>query len=1647
MLTTLPINEQTYVDTPTTDGTYYYGVVGIDSAGNLSPLSNVISIIYDRSNPDLTIHYDRNSPVGTGLLNITLVSNEPLLQTPSLTLTPANSQSPHAIILNAQDETTYVGSLDISPAMNNGLVSVLAIATDKFGNKVTTVPANAHLELDTRGPVATIQVNPVPPVQIQTSTQLTVNVSLDEPVKVGSLPILTLTTPDASTTTIPLIGSDNNWNGTTTLTSTAGDGFGSFTFESEDALGNIGTSIISGNTVEFYTGTLPTSPATPVDLIAQTLPGGQIDLSWSAADNAESYNIYRRAGDCSIAPGSLIASGVITLSSIDTPANDGSYCYGVTSSRRGAESALSSLVQVISDRVAPNAAQNLTVSLQNNGVDILWQASAGEVPALYQLYRNGELLRTLNGGQANYVVTDHPGTGGIYSYSVVVLDAAGNSVETVPVNFSLLVGAVSNLEVIVMHGEAPSLAWVNNDQNVVGYEVYIGTIKQHAGLLTSPSFQDFNYAGTTAVTYRVVSVDNANQRSPVRLVTVYPVEISALANVSTTGLEQPLLMNNFSRFSVNIKNLSSDSVLSIDEFSSEMSANAVVQYTDLKAVNQTIAALGEYQQDIIIPIGNTDVDHLLFLSATHRDSSGTTISYQRPVLFQDIRQPVDMVSLSLNDVPLSGGITTVQLCVRNAAYTAIDIVAARDKGNLPGDIYASILDSQGLEVARGEYKGIPAGAVLRGTDVIVTLIPDQQLCVDIHILVPAGLDSGTQLQFIGSISEIQNIDGNTMLTAGSGGLINGSMLSAITLSTYYGTAQTSQAIYSNNDVVTITGQAINRLTGQPEINAPIKLGFEVKGYTWFEALTTDNIGNYSFDFTPALGLSGQFNVWAAHPDVYATLNQASFSFYRLYAIPAKSEIRMSKADTLNFEIDLYNPGEDVLDNVSLNFRAYTIDAAGTEIEETTVQGTLSTPVDWTVAPDQSALVQLSLAAAIDAPTHVNVEYTITTNQGASATFTGLVTLSDAIPLLTINSPATGYVDTSLNRGSTKTVPVTVTNTGLRDLQDAVLTLPTNVTWISTPIADTNSTEVLLGTIAVGKSITFDVLMTPPTDTTYGYHQDSFSITGSNAQQAFIINTYALVSSSQVGSVNFNVFNILGQQVPNARVRLWNSTLQQEISDQFTNANGQLLVSDLKLGDWGWQVIASGHSSATGTILIEAGLTVEETVELSKSLVTINFNVVPVPFTDSYEIVIEQQFDTHVPIPVLVVKPPLTTFANPVEGLEVIVPVEVSNFGLKALEDVTIVGTSAAWGSLQPLVNYMPSLGAMETVTIPFKFTYDGANNVSLPQGVLGDIAGGAVSNRKGKRAGEITSVLTDAAFEAACGAPPGGLEFNSNDIVNGLWALMSGGYRSIYEDIPRTITSGLGVKILITPCEFDVGGIPIPNPACTAGIQAAWDAGVEIGHAIKCLAEAIYDGDKGNGNGNSATTRSGGGGGGAGGGGGPGCFIAGTPIQMADGYLKRIEDVVMGDQVLGFDGQPAAITKVYTRETDHLRELRYRDLDSGQQYLVETTDEHHYWVQNKQSWMLAGVLIVGDVLALPDGQFAEVVFTQRHDAEEVVYNFDVEGLQSYYANRALVYQQCGAETDPLVTQNLLGIQSNALKSNKEKRAIKEFLERLDVGAR
>jgi hypothetical protein len=151
---------------------------------------------------------------------------------------------------------------------------------------------------------------------------------------------------------------------------------------------------------------------------------------------------------------------------------------------------------------------------------------------------------------------------------------------------------------------------------------------------------------------------------------------------------------------------------------------------------------------------------------------------------------------------------------------------------------------------------------------------------------------------------------------------------------------------------------------------------------------------------------------------------------------------------------------------------------------------------------------------------------------------------------------------------------------------------------------------------------------------------------------------------------------------------------------------------------------------------------------------------------------------------------------------------------------------------------------------------------------------------------------------------------------------------------------------------------------------------------------------------------------------GCGCFVEGTEITMADGSIKLIEDIAIGEQLIGKDG-------VVNTVLEYLRPvLGNRSLIAFNGGVPFITDDHPVlmkdgtWKSVDPTTTLSkyvkltdrniGQLTVGDTIATPDGAGFEIVSIERHqDREDLqLYNFSLDGNHTYVANNLVVHNKC-----------------------------------------
>ena len=130
--------------------------------------------------------------------------------------------------------------------------------------------------------------------------------------------------------------------------------------------------------------------------------------------------------------------------------------------------------------------------------------------------------------------------------------------------------------------------------------------------------------------------------------------------------------------------------------------------------------------------------------------------------------------------------------------------------------------------------------------------------------------------------------------------------------------------------------------------------------------------------------------------------------------------------------------------------------------------------------------------------------------------------------------------------------------------------------------------------------------------------------------------------------------------------------------------------------------------------------------------------------------------------------------------------------------------------------------------------------------------------------------------------------------------------------------------------------------------------------------------------------------GGGGGGGGGSCFAYNTNVVMADGSLKRIIDVQVGDRVMAFVEQTG---KMISRQVT----AKYRG-DADHYYFINGALKvvpPHPFLKTNGEWVAIGELKIGDKLKGIDG-VAEIKSIEKIKFDHRIYNIHVEDSHNFF---------------------------------------------------
>jgi fibronectin type 3 domain-containing protein len=1261
---------------PPDDVRKYYAVTALDSSGNESDISNMVSAVSDRVPPTLQAiaytyiapdgaMYDSASVVGVGIVNVSITASEPLKEMPFLSFEP-DSGSPIIVNLSKTDDTHYTGGFEVSAQSPDGVLTYKFSGKDMAGNRGSR--QGEGMTLDVSGPVAGMQS----PLQIQqiVETPVEVQVLFNEPSV--ETPELKLMAPDGTVAVINGLTSPDNltWSGAMDISGMP-EGEADFVLvRAKDTLGNLGTRVGSGRTLLLYKDSVP-PPAVPAGLEAKSEKGGGVSISWNPMAVVTSFNLWRRAeGE---AGPIKVQEGLLDSSTADIPSVDGIYYYSVSAvGLLESESGRSVEIMAVSDRQGPAAPSNLALVLDGTGVAATWDASPDETVYGYHMYRLDSPEASTDGlapvaKVANTRAVDTAPRKASRYYAVVAVDSLKNEgplSEIVGIDFPVL--PVRSLVLERIDSGAPTLTWQPPSGAMEGYHIYRNGMRITPSAVSVTTYTDGYYAGGT-MTYAVSVVDTLGNESPKRELVLSPVTAAVQeGTVLRRGLLENVRLDITSGYAEAIE-IDTIRVKVGTSPESALSGAFAVGPGETIQVEKVAATSSSAQGTVAVVV-----------SLAWEQAPGTTVK-----LTQTSRADVIGSSTALeifNEPLVRNAARDVQLKFNNLGSALMEVLTSENNGETR-KVKINLKDQDGNLLSTGYLNQRTGNVVNLGSTAVARIEPGGSFITGpVSLNVP---DSSPNRVVIEAIIE------NTYYHYGKADQVTApgmrmAVETTIVEAPYRATAAPEHEFYATSQPVLITGQALDTSTGEPVPNVPVKLGVSVKGFDRFYDVTTDGAGSFSHTFEPGANEAGLYSVWAVHPDVFDRTVQATFAIAGFKITPPSARITMGRGRSLDVPATLSNYGGAAL--TGLAFSTESSDGITAEVIN---------PGDGTLVPGENAGVTFRVSAAETAPETGYANMGATVEEGLEVNLNSTITTVNLVPAIWV-SPQ--YIDTGMLSGDQKIVSFVLKNKGLETLENARLEGP-STTWM------TLATDRVIGDLTPGQGREIGIVLRPPEGLESGVYDDKIVIYSDN-HTTLAYHVQVTVSSSSVGNVMFDVLNEFMEDVPGASIVMQHQTVYDLKYEVTTGADGTAMVYDIPSGRYIFNISASGHQPYSGSFNIEPGMTTTVPIGLELTLVDIEWSVTPVIIEDRYEITVTQTFETKVPAPVLIVEPPSITLPDLEPGEVFNGEIQVTNYGLIKMFDVRLdFPTVVADYEIEFLEGALPTeLKAMQSVTVPYRIT-------------------------------------------------------------------------------------------------------------------------------------------------------------------------------------------------------------------------------------------------------------------------------------------------------------------------------------------------------
>ena len=512
--------------------------------------------------------------------------------------------------------------------------------------------------------------------------------------------------------------------------------------------------------------------------------------------------------------------------------------------------------------------------------------------------------------------------------------------------------------------------------------------------------------------------------------------------------------------------------------------------------------------------------------------------------------------------------------------------------------------------------------------------------------------------------------------------LSGSLAGMFVFNTYV-----TQDVFEMNSTIPIYG-TVTDVNNNPMASAEVEVKVMVMGTTRSLFATTGDDGHFSVDFVPTYSESGYYTINSGRVSHNSTAVHDDFNIPGMNLVSNGWILwNVVQNETTTGSIVIRNRSQIPLTNIQVT---------ATNLPE----GCAFTFQPLSLQGMEEGVLEYSVTGSVltSGYNYDEVRLVATSAEGALMNFSAWYYCTEPRGIL---YALPSSINTTMTKGISKIIDVMLYNNGTGPTGSIFIDLPSEE-WLSVVGNDT------LASIAVQDSAYFSLRLSANANTTLVQYTGNIAVNcerGDGLLLPFIITAVSDSTGTLVVDVTDDyTYNGNGEHLAGATVTVKGYYSLETVATGLTGSDGTFTVEDIPEGYYRMSITAPHHAEYQATILIEGGQTNTQNIYLQYQAITYSWNVVPTEIPDEYTFELIVEYETNVPVPVVVIDMP-QTFPELEEGESYVFNYIITNYGLMDTYEATLYSpTGHPLYDFTPLITELDTLFAQSTVVVPCTMT-------------------------------------------------------------------------------------------------------------------------------------------------------------------------------------------------------------------------------------------------------------------------------------------------------------------------------------------------------